>query len=166
MKIRTINLAALAALCLAFAAAPAAAKLVKLANGKTISIYPRPAPVHNGVSRNAPAGAHLDYHNGPVLHGDQTVAIYWDPAGSSFSSGNFEPLVNRYLVDTAHDSGTFGNDYSVATQYSDGSGGVQYQSSFLDSFNDTTAYPDDCVPNDPLDVGDHCVTDTAIQNRI
>src|SRR5262245_47560888 len=53
---------------------------------------------------------------------------------------NYESLINRYFVDVAHDSGGVANVYSVATQYTDGSGALQYQSVFGGSY----------VANDPL----------------
>jgi hypothetical protein len=54
---------------------------------------------------------------------------------------NYEALINQYLTDVAHDSGGTSNVYSIATQYSDGSGPIQYQSTFGGSYVDHDPLP-------------------------
>jgi PKD repeat protein len=162
---RTV-IVAVAVVAVLAAAAPAAAKLVRVPSGRVISIAPRPGPTHRGASRNAPPGAHLDYLGGAVLHTNNTVAIFWDP--QPYSSPSFKALATRYLGDAAHDSGSFGNDYSVATQYGDASGPISYQSTFEGADDDTHAYPTtgSCTPAAPADASEPCVTDTQIQDEI
>ena len=54
---------------------------------------------------------------------------------------SYESLINRYFADVAHDSGSSTNVYSVATQYSDGSGAIQYQATFGGSYVDHDPLP-------------------------
>jgi hypothetical protein len=77
--------------------------------------------------------------------------------------GRYETLINQYFADVAHDSGGTSNVYSVATQYSDGSGSIQYQSTFGGSY----------VAHDPLPangcndgVDTYCLTDQQLDNEI
>jgi PKD repeat protein len=79
------------------------------------------------------------YHGGPVVHGLQTYAIFWDPKGVFQAST--ESLVSRYLSDVAHDSGATTNVFSVAGQYTDSQGGASYAQTFGGAFIDTTPYP-------------------------
>jgi hypothetical protein len=51
------------------------------------------------------------------------------PATLTFDA-KYETLINRYFTDVAHDSGGTQNVYSVGTQYTDGSGPIQYKSTF------------------------------------
>src|SRR5947209_2158105 len=150
------KVAALATILLSVVAAPAAAKLVTLPNGRGISIMPRTRVGHAQPRRTATPNSTLVYAGGPVLHTSDTVAIYWDPSTHHFSSSAFEPLVNRFLGDVAHDSGTFGNAYAVATQYGDLTGPIQNQSSFVGTVDDATAYPTsgNCTPAAAGDAGD------------
>jgi len=162
------KIAILGTIVLALFAAPAMAKLVTLPNGHGISIMPRTHVGHAQPRHTATPNSTLIYAGGPVLHTNNTVAIYWDPSAHQFSSSAFEPLVNRFLGDVAHDSGTFGNAYAVTTQYGDLTGPIQNQSSFVGTVNDTTGYPTtgNCVPADPTDSGDPCLTDGQLQAEI
>jgi hypothetical protein len=76
---------------------------------------------------------------------------------------NYETAINRYFTDVAHDSGGTSNVYSAATQYSDGSGPIQYQSTFGGSY----------VAHDPLPasgcndgVNPACLTDNQLRHEI
>jgi hypothetical protein len=76
---------------------------------------------------------------------------------------NYETLINRYLADVAHDSGDDSNVYSVATQYSDSSGPIQYQSTFGGSYVDHDPLPASGC-NDKQD--SVCLTDEQLQTEI
>src|SRR5262249_23622853 len=80
------------------------------------------------------------------------------PAKLTFDA-NYMSLINRYLADVAHDSGGTDNVYSVATQYTDGSGPVQYQSTFGGSYVDR-----DPLPKSGCTDGQNkfCLTDTQL----
>ncbi len=79
----------------------------------------------------------------------------------------YETLIDQYFTDVAHDSGGTQNVYSVATQYSDGSGPIQYGSTFGGSY----------VAHDPLPANgcddahngfhdQYCLTDEQLQIEI
>jgi hypothetical protein len=76
---------------------------------------------------------------------------------------SYETLINQYLTDVAHDSGGGNNVYSVATQYSDTSGAVQYQSTFGGSYVDHDPLPANGC-DDGVDA--YCLTDTQIAKEI
>src|SRR5947209_1994284 len=158
------KVAVVGTMVLACLAAPAMAKLVHVRGGHRISIMPRPGVGHAEPRRTAAPNATLVYAGGPVLHTNNTAAIYWDPPGHPFSSSAFKPLVNRFLADVAHDSGTFGNAYAVTTQYGDFTGPIQNQSSFVGTVNDTSAYPTsgNCTPAAAGDSADPCLTDAQL----
>lgn len=84
------------------------------------------------------------------------------PATLTFDA-NYQTVIDRYFADVAHDSGAVDNVYSVATQYSDSSGPLQYQSTFGGSY----------VSHDPLPasvchdgINTYCVTDQQLQDEI
>jgi hypothetical protein len=76
---------------------------------------------------------------------------------------SYESAINQYFTDVAHDSGGTSNVYSVATQYGDGTGFVQYQSTFGGSYVDHDPLP----PNGCDDGQDSvCLTDPQLQAEI
>jgi hypothetical protein len=84
------------------------------------------------------------------------------PTTLTFDAG-YQTLLNQYFADVAHDSGGSANVYSAATQYSDGSGSIQYQSTVGGSV----------VDNDPLPVSGcddgfdtYCLTDAQLETEI
>src|SRR4051794_17513250 len=88
------------------------------------------------VSSGAGASARHGQILGVVPHSGQLVATPHlfskairaaGPTTLTFDA-SYENVINRYFTDVAHDSGLSNNVYSVATQYSDGSGAIQYQS--------------------------------------
>lgn len=84
------------------------------------------------------------------------------PAPLTFDA-NYQTVINRYLMDVAHDSGSANNVYSVATQYSDGSGHVQYQSTYGGSYVSHDPLPAS-VCEDGLDT--YCLTDQQLRTEI
>jgi hypothetical protein len=149
--------AAFVALCALASTASSAA-----ARGRLRGIVPRAAqPLRFATAAPAPASP-LTWHGGPVMHSTTAYAIFWDP-GSGFSSA-YRSVITRFLADVAHDSGTPGNPYSVAGQYTDASGNAAYRASFVASPLDTTPYPaSGCPLQAPATV---CLTDTQIQREI
>jgi hypothetical protein len=102
----------------------------------------------------------------PLLHALPNALGLAGPATLTFDA-NYQTLINRYLTDVAHDSNGLSNVYSVATQYSDGSGPVQYQSTFGGSY----------VAHDPLPANgcddthngfhdQYCLTDAQLEAEI
>jgi hypothetical protein len=76
---------------------------------------------------------------------------------------SYQTLINQYLTDVGAASGNTDNVYSVATQYADGSGNVQYGSSFEGSYVSKDPLPANGC-NDGSDI--YCLTDTQLQNEI
>jgi hypothetical protein len=138
---------------LLFAALPADAALTTKADGARFGIQPLAgvgtasaafvaAPFE--ASLNDPLQASvadntLLYHGGPVVHGLETYAIFWDPDGA-FAPAT-QALVARYLSDVAAASGQLSNVFSVADQYTDEIGGAEYAQTFGGAFVDDDPYP-------------------------
>jgi hypothetical protein len=97
-----------------------------------------------------------------MLHSLSKSAATAAPSFLTYDAG-YETLIDQYLADVAHDSGGTANVYSVAMQYSDGSGNLQYQSSFGGSYVDN-----DPLPANGCDDGQDsvCLTDTQLQAEI
>ena len=75
----------------------------------------------------------------------------------------YQSAINQFFTDVAHDSGGIDNVYSVATQYTDGSGAIQYQSTFGGSYVDHDPLPANGC-NDGVDT--YCLTDQQLQHEI
>jgi hypothetical protein len=115
------------------------------------------------------------YHGGSVMRNVTIHTIFWAPSGYHFdgppTSGvlGYEPLVQRFFTDIAHDSGTTTDIYSVLRQYGDGTGPGQYAISYnaaADSIDDTDPYPpagQQCAS--PQGVAT-CVTDLELEEEI
>jgi hypothetical protein len=84
------------------------------------------------------------------------------PAALTFDA-SYQTDINRYFTDVAHDSGLKSNVYSVATQYSDGSGPIQYKSTFGGSYVDHDPLPTNGC-DDGLDV--YCLTNDQLEAEI
>ena len=76
---------------------------------------------------------------------------------------NYQSLISQYLTDVAHDSGGTSNVYSIATEYTDGSGALQYQSPFGGAYVDNDPLPASGC-DDGLD--SVCLTDQQLQAEI
>jgi serine protease len=104
----------------------------------------------------------LKYHGGPVEHTNTTYAIYWVPSGYSNQLG-YSTVLNQFFTDVGTDSGKTTNVYYTGTQYSDGSGNVQYNSSFGGSYTDTSPLPASGCKDSDTSV---CLTDAQEQAEI
>jgi hypothetical protein len=115
------------------------------------------------------------YHGGSVMRNVTIHTIFWAPAGYHFDGSpspgvlGYEPLLQQFLADVAHDSGTATNLFSVLDQYGDSSGPGRYRISYdpaADSIDDTDSYPPrsrQCAS--PFGVAT-CVTDLELQQEI
>jgi hypothetical protein len=76
---------------------------------------------------------------------------------------SYQSVINQFFTDVAHDSGGVSNVYPVAAQYSDGSGAIQYHSTFGGAYVDH-----DPLPANGCDDGidPYCLTDQQLQNEI
>lgn len=105
----------------------------------------------------------LSYHGGPVMHTSTTRAIYWFPAGSSYSA-NYVNVNNGFLQNVAADSGKTTNVYYAATQYGDNTGQkIQYSSTFAGSVVDTNPYPASGCTDRYTSI---CLTDAQLRTEI
>jgi hypothetical protein len=103
-----------------------------------------PAKGH-GDAGGLSAGSNMTYHGGPVMHSNNTYAIYWSTSNHSIPT-TYESLINQFFADVATDSGTFNNVYSSDVQYTDTTpANAAYNSRFAASWVDTaTPIPDHC----------------------
>src|SRR4051794_15437266 len=75
----------------------------------------------------------------------------------------YQTVINQYFTDVAHDSGGANNVYSASTQYSDGSGPIQYQSTVGGAYVAHDPLPANGC-NDGFDA--YCLTDQQLQHEI
>jgi hypothetical protein len=99
----------------------------------------------------------------PIPHRLSNKAIRAAGPTTLTFDANYQSAINQFFTDVAHDSGGDDNVYSVATQYSDGSGPIQYKSTFGGSY----------VAHDPLPangcndgVDTYCLADQQLQHEI
>ncbi|HLX32208.1 MAG TPA: hypothetical protein VKR79_05495 [Gaiellaceae bacterium] len=129
------------------------------AHGKVLGLV----VAHNARIHATSRGyGNLRYHGGPVEHTNKTYAIYWIPSGYTTQSG-YSTVINQFFTDVAADSGKTSNVYYTGTQYYDGSGNVQYSSSFGGSYTDTSPLPASGCSDSDTSV---CLTDAQEQAEI
>jgi hypothetical protein len=96
---------------------------------------------------------------GAVPHTSTKVQALSAPDALTFDP-SYQSLIDRYFTDVQAASGTASNVYSVATQYADASGPIQYQSTFGGAYVDKDPLPaSDCT--DGVDA--FCLTDRQLQ---
>ena len=132
-------------------------------------------PIQGGPEIAAGSNIPVVYHGGSVMRDVTIHTIFWAPAGYRFEGSpspgvlGYEPLIQRFFTDIAHDSGGTTDVYSVLRQYGDGSGPGQYSISYgaaSDSISDSDLYPpaSEQCPS-PQGVAT-CVTDLELQEEI
>src|ERR1700746_2378714 len=99
---------------------------------------------------------------GEAKHALSKASPFAAPSFLTFAA-NYERVINQYFTDVAHDSTGTANVYSVATQYNDGTGFVQNQSTFGGSYVDHDPLPGNGC-DDGLD--SVCLTDPQLQAEI
>jgi hypothetical protein len=120
----------------------------------------------------------LCWHNGSVLHKNQTFAFVWDPNPyKNFTAG----YVEQFLRDVADGTGTLTSPYAETGQYSDAGGPAANTSVYGGGYDDSGSYPSvGCGPTDPTETtkttpplpayyGSHnsvCLTDAQIKTEI
>jgi hypothetical protein len=149
-----------AAACgLALAAAPASAVIVGIGNGRTVSSEPIRS------SQQKPFDAffsNLDYNGGPVMATNTNYAVYWRPSGAPAYPSDYQPGLNQFFEDLAHDSGGHGNVDSVSTQYNDAAGEfANYESHFGEALIDTDPYPPNGCKQATI-----CLTDSQLRSEL
>ncbi|HMC69826.1 MAG TPA: hypothetical protein VKJ07_11790, partial [Mycobacteriales bacterium] len=144
-RVRVLGaLAACACLLGAVGASSASAVIVRLPNGKTLSVQPRRGHVpSSGLGATGfNSTANLLYHGGPVMSSNTNYAFYWAPSGSPAYPAEYQSGLNQFFEDLAHDSGGEQNVDSIAVQYTDSGGhAANYDSHFAGAIIDTDPYP-------------------------
>lgn len=158
---RALIVSLLAGLLGAFGATGASAVIVHVGSGKTLSYQPLRG-AHSFAATPFAGAAKLLYHGGPVMPSNTNYAFYWAPSGSPAYAAGYQPGVNRYFEDLAHDSGGTQNVDSVAVQYTDSSAqAANYDSHFAGAIVDTDPYPANGCTAAAI-----CLTDAQIQAEI
>ncbi len=148
----------LAACMLAAGASSASAVIVQLRNGETLSYQ----PLRGGVTPLDAFFSNLDYNGGPVMVSNTNYAVYWDPAGAPAYPSDYQPGLNQYFEDLAHDSGGTGNVDSISAQYNDVAGAFAgYSSHFGGALIDTDPYPVNGCKAATI-----CLTDAQLQTEL
>ncbi len=114
------------------------------------------------------------YHGGQVMRGVTIHTIFWAPSGFHFDGPptpgvlGYEPMIQQFFADAAHDSGSNSNEFSVLGEYPDPAPGL-YQFAYhaaTDTINDTDPYPaksKQCPSPTGIPT---CVTDTQLRHEI
>jgi hypothetical protein len=126
---------------------------------------------HNGTTLLEAGEEPANFANpsgSPVLHSNNTYAIYWDP--TDHYHGDWQHLVNTFFENLGTASGSLANVFAVDTQYTDKTNfPAAYRSAFLGAYTDTSAYPAaGCTDPHPLEVGDAitCLTDQQVREQL
>jgi hypothetical protein len=158
--LRCAAIALLASAVLAAGASSASALIVHPAPGKTLSYQPL-----RGSHAARPFDAlftNVDYNGGPVMPSNTNYAVYWRPSGAPAYPADYQPGLNRYFEDLAHDSGGTQNVDSVSAQYNDTAGDFAlYSSQFGGALIDTDPYPANGCKQAPI-----CLTDAQLQTEL
>ncbi len=163
---------ALGALVVALSAAPAFAAtgtrpghfrgVVTSRNARGASLHARLFRAPAGATIAAASASNLKYWGGPVMHSDANYALFWEPAGYSTTS-TYKSVIDSYFSNVAAASGATSNDYSVATQYSDGTGPIAYAATAGMPIVDTDPYP---LAGCTSLTGQPCITDAQVQSEL
>jgi hypothetical protein len=126
---------------------------------------------HNGTTLLEAGEEPANFANpsgSPVLHSNNTYAIYWDP--TDHYHGDWQHLVNTFFENLGTASGSLASVFAVDTQYTDKTNlPAAYRSAFLGAYTDTSAYPGaGCTDPQPLEVGDAitCLTDQQVREQL
>jgi hypothetical protein len=145
---RSFTLLALAALLLAVTASSGSAASPR--RGRILGVVP-----HSG----APAVAPQQFSSSKAIRAAGPTPLTFDPS--------YQTVINRYFTDVAHDSGLNSNVYSVATQYSDSSGPIQYSSTVGGAYVDHDPLPANGCDDTANGLHDpYCLTDQQLQHEV
>jgi hypothetical protein len=158
---RSLLLALLtAALLVAVGVSSASAVIVRLGSSRTLSYQPLRSAAT--VTPFDQFFSNLDYNGGPVMASNTNYAIYWRPAGAPSYPADYQPGLNAYFENLAHDSAGTANVDSISAQYNDAAGAfAKYDSHFGGAFIDTDPYPANGCTQAAI-----CLTDAQIQTEL
>jgi hypothetical protein len=122
-------------------ASGASAVVVRLPGGRFLSYQPVPgAPITPGPLDSV--FHNLDFNGGSVMSSSTNYTFYWDPSGAPVYPSDYQPGLDTFFEDLAHDSGGSENVDSVSTQYNGAAGEfANYDSHFGGAIIDTNPYP-------------------------
>ena len=106
----------------------ASALIVPRPHGRTVSYQPVPAREEERSRRLTLSSTTSTTNGAPVMASNTNYAVYWAPSGSGAPlriarlPSDYQPGLNQFFSDLAHDSGGTENVDSVATQYNDAAG--------------------------------------------
>lgn len=168
-RLRTLRAVVLVVVLGLFAALAdsAAAVILHLPDGQTVSYLPVPGQRHAPAARRAPHGfdqlfKNLDYNGGPVMASNTDYALYWSPPTATLYPSDYRSGINTYFEALEHDSGGHQNTDSVASQYNDAEGQfASYDVKFGGELVDEDPYPASGCTRAPI-----CLTDEQIQTEI
>ena len=179
----TLALGAVAALWI-LPAASASARVVTVPTGSGaeevgVGVLPRNAEFALD-GRGATVGSFNNPEGNPVVHKNETYAIYWDP--TDHYHGDWQHLIDTFLQGLGLESGTTGTVFAVDSQYTDMSNQpASYRSTFRGAYTDTDPYPTmgNCSDPHPLEVMDRigpenakkestpvCLTDAQVRKEL
>jgi PKD domain-containing protein len=124
-----------------------------------------------------PSLAPLQYGGGPVMHSNNTYAIYWDPAVLRAGDpgrpgkyhGDWQALINSFLERVAGASGSLDSVFALTAQYTEAGGArAAYASTFRGGIVDHTTYPaSGCTdPEHSLNHDFACLTDEQLRQEL
>jgi hypothetical protein len=168
------------ALMLGAAPAGALVKSVPLGDGGTLKVGLQPREAARVFEGTATEESFNNPLGNPVLHKNETYAIYWDP--TDHYDGDWQHLIDTFFHGLGADSGSTATVFSVDSQYTDRSDlPASYLSTFRGAYTDTDPYPmgaSNCKDPHPLEsadligpivAGKHtevCVTDAQIRTEL
>jgi hypothetical protein len=165
-------IAALLAVCVCVSATPALGRQQFRARIKgAMGIMPLRGHADLAAGPSIP----VVYHGGTVMRGVQIHTIFWAPRGFQFSGSpgdgilGYKAMIQRFLADVAHDSGTTANGFGVLSEYPERGGAGLYNVSYdaaSDSIDDSDPYPPQSkqCPS-PAGIAT-CVTDLQLRQEI
>jgi hypothetical protein len=133
-------------------------------------------PARGSAEPVNPSGIPVAYHGGPVMRHVTVHTVFWAPPGYHFDGSpgpgtlGYRPLIEQFLADVAHASGSTSNDvFSVLNEFGDRGGNGSYSIHYdpaVDSITDTNPYPvgsDQC----PSPSGTAtCLSDLQLQQEL
>lgn len=152
-----LSLCATTALSLFALTASAGAKVVSVPTGSgsekvAVGLQPREAEsIFEGFqSVETPVESFNNPEGNPVLHKNETYAIYWDP--TDHYHGDWQNAIDTFFHGLGADSGSVDTVFAVDSQYTDKSDlPASYASTFRGAYTDTDPYPaGDCKDPHPL----------------
>ncbi len=133
-------------------------------------------PAHGSAAPVNPSGIPVAYHGGPVMRNVTIHTVFWAPAGYRFDGApgpqtlGYRPLIEQFLSDAAHDSGSAANNvFSLLNQYGDGAGNGSYTLHYnpaVDSITDTDPYPPGSSQCPSPSGTATCISDLQLQREL